>query len=633
MFYQKGSGWRLLFVAVAVCLTLSVSTAWGERERHESDRSSRGSGSRADADRDGYSARRDCNDHDPTIYPGAPEIPNDGIDQDCDGSDLVVAVCADTDNDGHSDISCGGDDCNDADPTIYPGAPEIAGDGIDQDCNGSDLASGSGDTGSGGNGGAGPHADLTYAAYPGNCLSCHADRGNEMLQTTHYQWMGDAPDMVNGVGVRQGKANNSVNSYCINIDGDWPVCGTCHVGRGQRPDTAGDNAENVDCLVCHNADYAAQRTRLPDGSMGVAQPDDAMVQNVKLPARANCLSCHGKAGGGDAVKRGDLSMATITNADRDFDVHMNTAGANLACQSCHVFKNHKVIGKGSDLRPTDDLSRGSEVSCLTCHPDKGSSSGHDTAKINDHVARVACQTCHIPVYAKVATETYRDWRKHEDGSPADASALPGHPYSEKMADLTPTYKFWNRKSDNTLLGDDASRTYNQKTDTWPTSTPVGDVSDGKLYPFKYKTAMQPKTRGDNRLIALNTFEYLKGSGDVNTAIAQGLTTMGYAADTPYDWVLTDTYQLLNHGISPASRALQCTDCHGGIDRMDLQGELGYQLKADPSVVCSQCHEREGNPSFSMVHDRHVRGERIDCSSCHTFTRPERGLRTGVVRDD
>ena len=38
----------------------------------------------------------------------------------------------------------GGEDCDDAESTVYPGASEIAGDGIDQDCDGSDATSGSG---------------------------------------------------------------------------------------------------------------------------------------------------------------------------------------------------------------------------------------------------------------------------------------------------------------------------------------------------------------------------------------------------------------------------------------------------------------------------------------------------------
>ena len=91
-----------------------------------------------DADNDSFSDQVDCDDTNPDIYPGADEICGDGIDQDCNGSDLECG-CSDNDNDGFEDETCGGNDCDDAEASIHPDASEICEDGIDQDCTGADA--------------------------------------------------------------------------------------------------------------------------------------------------------------------------------------------------------------------------------------------------------------------------------------------------------------------------------------------------------------------------------------------------------------------------------------------------------------------------------------------------------------
>jgi RHS repeat-associated protein len=96
-----------------------------------------------DDDGDGFSETQgDCNDTNAGIGPGAIDVPGNGIDEDCSGGDAPVPpspLTIDDDGDGLSEIQ---GDCNDANPAIGPGAADIPNNGIDEDCNGADAVEG-----------------------------------------------------------------------------------------------------------------------------------------------------------------------------------------------------------------------------------------------------------------------------------------------------------------------------------------------------------------------------------------------------------------------------------------------------------------------------------------------------------
>jgi RNase P subunit RPR2 len=170
----------------------------------------------------------------------------------------------------------------------------------------------------------------------------------------------------------------------------------------------------VDCLVCHSNTYQralgpqtvdvtvtdwqgnTKTYHTPEKISGdyrmqprydLMPPGTTMTQlarTVTTPDRATCLRCHAKAGGSDGAKRGDISTADV-NPSVKHDVHMSPQGANLLCQNCHTVSNHKIAGKGIDLRVEEGAAK---VRCENCH----TATPHDNRDLTEHTARVACQT-------------------------------------------------------------------------------------------------------------------------------------------------------------------------------------------------------------------------------------------------
>jgi hypothetical protein len=227
------------------------------------------------------------------------------------------------------------------------------------------------------------HNTITAYNGPSTCIACHQKEATEMLQSLHVKWSGPTPELSNTNGAELGKAKGGINTFCTYAMSSKSACFNCHVrADGNAPDLA--KAEDVDCLMCHNDTY--QRTFVTDPSttqtvtnvLGqvktyvfgkedaqgnyITVPDFAkmpagtamvnVARTVHMPTTKSCLRCHATAGGGDWTKRGDMGLNSAT-ATVDQDVHLAKDGANLSCTSCHAALNHKLAGRGIDLRGTE----------------------------------------------------------------------------------------------------------------------------------------------------------------------------------------------------------------------------------------------------------------------------------------
>ncbi len=360
------------------------------------------------------------------------------------------------------------------------------------------------------------------------------------------------------------------------------------------------------------------------------QPDEAHMaisvleaaRTVHLPTRASCLRCHATAGGRDGGKRGDISSVTAS-PPLTSDIHMSPQGADLTCSTCHSAGAHRFRGRGLDLRPNDSAER---LTCARCHTERphGDYSTEQPSR-DGHAERVACQSCHIPQFARdLPTEMTRDWLTPQFDPVACSGQGGWAPSITLRTNVTPVYQWFDGTSRIYVLGQSASADPNGE---YGLAVPNGSVTSAgaKVYPMKRHTSVQPRHRATGQMIPQSTFVFFT-TASFTQAIDAGQLQTGLSG--PYDLVPTYELQTINHGVQTTT--LNCVSCHGdasgypgsGARVMQPVAELGYALKGTSQAVCTQCHEYESPQNFKTTHEKH---RRYDCSWCHSFSRPERGL--------
>lgn len=485
------------------------------------------------------------------------------------------------------------------------------------------------------------HNTITAYDGPATCIACHQKEATEMLDSLHMQWSGPTPDLTNTNGEALGKGVGGINTFCTYAMSSKGACFSCHVrADGNAPDSP--QPEDVDCLMCHNdiykrkfvadesnpvnvIDYLGQEksyifgkedaqgnyTTIPDfAKMPAGTNMVNIARTVHLPTNASCLRCHATAGGGDWVKRGDMGLNSA-NATVAQDFHLAKDGANLSCVDCHSALNHKIGGRGIDLRQTETAA----PTCQSCHNE----APHSNATLNRHAqGQVSCQVCHIREYAKGgATEMSRYW-SNPVWNPAFCSGQGGFVGEEvKAANVKPEYVWF----------DGTSYVYNIGETITPDENGVLHMAKANGRPFDGKSVIVPIKRHYSSMpwqewtgqIVPPVIMWMFMTGDFDVAVQKGMEE--HKMSGPYSIVEADAEMLITHGVDPKEKAPSCVECHNssgstpdGAGMVPFDA-LGYHTVPAAVSSCTLCHEQK-SMQWQSMHQSH-REDNVSCSSCHT----------------
>lgn len=420
------------------------------------------------------------------------------------------------------------------------------------------------------------------------CLKCHAKQAEDLMKSSHWKWKGP-PRSLEGFGPGSkdelGKLT-LINNFCISIEGgakpsNREKCSQCHPSYGWL-DGSFDFTDRkaIDCLVCHAQEGMYQKSYggFPDPRMLANGRMDLVkaARSVSAPTRGNCLTCHAYGGSGECVKHGDLG-SSLESPDDDLDVHMGQS-QGLNCQDCHRTEAHNISGQSVFTATYSE-----RVTCRDCHGESHAKAVQKDA-LNRHLRTLACETCHLPVYARdVATQMSWDWSS-AGKSIVSTESYDRESYSKDHGlftwgkDVNPTYAWFNGTIRRYLKGQKL-----EGTSPYVLNRPLGDLADPRalIYPFKRHSGRQPMDSKFRYLLTPNTFKGYWEHYDWQRALKDGVAGSGLAYSGAFEFVDTVEYSGLHHMIPPKANALKCGDCHDGGKRLDWR-ELGYA--GDPKKV-------------------------------------------------
>jgi octaheme c-type cytochrome (tetrathionate reductase family) len=403
------------------------------------------------------------------------------------------------------------------------------------------------------------------------CLGCHDGVDTAIMKTRHWNWKGNEYTTSDGSKAWLGK-QNLINNFCVAVPSNWPRCTSCHIGYGWKDKSFDFNdGKNIDCLVCHDQTGTYKKTPtgagMPDPSVDLLK----VAQSVGKTKIANCAACHFNGGGGTGVKHGDMD-ASLLHPKPEIDVHMGQY--KFTCATCHAGENHVISGASHGSSVTGS----NHIACTDCH----SKTVHEKKVINAHIKTVACETCHIPAFAREEpTKIWWDWSTAGQDKKTPKDEYGQETYNKLKGDFAwkknviPAYRWYNGKAGYYRMGEKIepgktlvfNRLEGSIENVNAKITPFKVMKGKQIYDSEYKYLIIPKLFGEDGY--WKTFNW-------NDASKIGMESVNLAYSGHFGFVNTEMYWTINHMVAPAKDALKCDDCHSANKptRLDWKA-LGY----------------------------------------------------------